>query len=230
MDLPRGERLRPEDTALQTLLERLLAGAPPRADHDQPSHAMPRAPDPWLVQTPESFVVLALGVELLSGVATRGGTGVKMSALGALRDALRQRFDDTQWAHVEEEALRVWLWLDEHLGERGQGQEAGEAEGRRAQLETWRGIVVGALDKERDLLLSRLDGEKNVYVRTRLRPERIGAEEDGSWTLVGWRVPDGHRHHIPCDELYWLCEVERFQALVPLRSADIISFPGRFEE
>ena len=206
-------------TALEALLEALLERARPRADRDQPGLAAPQSPDPLLIQQPRDFVALALGVELLHGLSSRGGVAVDRSAIQGLREGLRARLTGVQRAHLDEEALRSWLWLEETLTAEAPPQEVNEDDNA-----AWRALIRGAIDDAQDVLVSYLDDARGLR-RARVRPARLWRDE-AEWVLSGERVPDSEAVVVDLSAMRWLCVTERFSPIQRPQRAAILSFPA----
>jgi len=207
------------DSALEQLLQRLLAQAKPRADRDQPGLASPSSPSPLLVQGPESFVALALGLELLHGLAPRGGTALSPQRIQALRDEVRARFSSVEGAHLDEEALRIWMWIDDALHAQPEDENDELFDPASTQ-----GLIEEAIAREQDLYMAVLGDDDRHFTRRRIQPEALGGDPV---VLIGLRVSDGLPFEIELRRIRWVMPVQRVREVTALQMADVLTFKKR---
>lgn len=201
----------------------LFAAAQPRLDKDQIALATPPEPAPLLVQGGEAMVALALAVELLDRVVAAGGTHLPRHITLALRDVLRERFEERHHAHLEEELLRVLSWLKDTFS---RTPDVDLSPDQVFNIEARKQMIDEAVSHDRDLFIGYLDPKQAHVQRFRVRP--IGMETHEERVLmIASRVPGGDELSLPLEHIRWMLQAQRFHPLDEPELAPILAFPPK---
>ncbi len=217
----------------------LLRGRVPREDRDH--HYAPLSKgdaEPVILQKSTDIAALAACTALMEIVAKRGGTRYKPSQLAPIAERLFGALPDHLRPLIQDEVLRVALWLDQSHDAHGEEQdgwidpaEAAKSVMDEADISNRLDVVRLAIDREMDLEFEYHDVEDDRWYRLRARPEEVDRSED-LWRL---EVSLGKTSlQIPVARIRWLMPVERKDAQIAQSAptAEVITFPfgGRREE
>ncbi len=212
-----------KSAALKECLGYLFGRAKRRGDARALAHAKPSSPRPLLVQDGQEILQVAVANGLLLALAERGGSSASVAGLAGMQRKLWRSFEPSEQAFVEEEILRVLIWLEESL--RGEQVDASPEDGWPSfVLGSRPALIASAMADEKDLYLSFLETAIGRYRQVRVRPERLLEAAAEPTALVARELPQGTWLEVPLRRIRWLMVIARWGDVPAERLAEVLPF------